>query len=183
MDLAESCGSRCRRHLNTRRRQPQARGRAPFCFLFLFLHTFFGWRRRSHAGYCSGPPPRRGPKLRIVLWSPTLNIHGQGRLCSQPWGRARSHALSPAGPSPSLREPRGGQTLSLSGLSRGFIGWWNWRSAFYVERRSSSPPRGPAWVTRAQPAERCPLATRTSRGAATLTLAVDAQVHTSLTRQ
>ena len=137
----------------------------------------------SSFSWCSGPPPRRGPTLRIVLWSPTLNIHGQGRLSSQPWGRARSHALSPAGCSPSLREPRGGQTLSLSGLTRGFIGWWNWRSAFYVERRSSSPPRGPAWVTRAQPAERCPLATRTSRGAATLTLAVDAQVHTSLTRQ
>ena len=38
MDLAESCGSRCRRRLNTRRRQPQARGRAPFCFLFLPAH-------------------------------------------------------------------------------------------------------------------------------------------------
>ena len=79
----------------------------------------------SSFSWCSGPPPRRGPKLRIVLRSPTLDIHGQGRLSSQPWGRARSHALSPAGCSPSLREPRGGQTLSLSGLTRGFIGWWS----------------------------------------------------------
>ena len=34
MDQAGPCGSRCRRRLNTRRRQPQARGRAPFCVFF-----------------------------------------------------------------------------------------------------------------------------------------------------
>ena len=117
---------------STRGADSRRPGAAPPFAFFFFLLTFFDWPRRSHAVYCSRPPPRGSPKLRIVLWSPTLGIYGQGRLSSQPRGRARSHALSPAGCSPSLREPRGGRTLSLSGLTRGFIGWFNAPVTSYI---------------------------------------------------
>ena len=117
---------------STRGADSRRPGAAPLLLSFSLLLTFFDWHLRSYAGYCSGPPPRGSPKLRIVLWSPTLDIHGQGRLGSPPRGRAWSHAFSPAGCSPSLREPRGGQTLSLSGLTRGFIGWFDAPVTSYI---------------------------------------------------